>query len=362
MDFTLLGSCYIIFIFNLWRCTKLSDKNKRDLSLSDINIKIDLDMEQESKKYPRKDVFKKKEPQETKTTQNTLDLYKDEMSRAQVEKLLQSHHAIKETEAASANEDLSNLDEAEVAATAETKITKAETETKVEAVEAMVTTETITPDATSEASDDEKDYQYILSLLGESKKEDDGSAESASHEHRRSSRRTPPKKENAALYTTVRVFLASVFILFLLSFATLVVTVTSTQKALVASNLEVEKLKANSETYERMKIELDGIKIDRDQLEGENNLLKLELAQLKNDTTGDVSSEQTSEQISSNDSGGPQRYTTREGDSFWRISSNFYKDGTLYKEIMAANNIRNESDIFPGMELIIPNLGGTHAN
>ena len=325
----------------------MSDKSKKSLSLSDIDMGIDLDMEKIAKNQPRNDVFRKKEKM-----QDTLDLYKDEMSRVQVEKLLRSHTG----EAKSIDE----INEDIVAANREVAAAEALMQDGIGKEEeeyfALEAREALTKD------DKEVDYLYMFSLLNESKREhEEEEGEYATRESRRASKSYPRKKESGASYTSLRIFFASVVTLFLFAFAALTFVATTVQRELRVANTEIEKLKAGSEEYERLKIDMDAMKTERDRLESDNDLLRFELAQLRNNSTeggsGTASSEQSNASV-----GGDEKYTVRRGDSLWRISAQFYQDGSLYREIMTANNLRSESDIYPGMELIIPSLGGTHGN
>lgn len=50
----------------------------------------------------------------------------------------------------------------------------------------------------------------------------------------------------------------------------------------------------------------------------------------------------------------PRRYTFKKGDTLRKIAQKFYKDPNKWKQIAAANNIRDPSSIKPGKELKIP--------
>ena len=47
-------------------------------------------------------------------------------------------------------------------------------------------------------------------------------------------------------------------------------------------------------------------------------------------------------------------YVVRKGDTLWAIARRFLGDGRRYREIAAANSVRNPNLIFPGQKLRIP--------
>jgi nucleoid-associated protein YgaU len=51
-------------------------------------------------------------------------------------------------------------------------------------------------------------------------------------------------------------------------------------------------------------------------------------------------------------------YTVVAGDSFWKISMKLYGSGKYYLDIMKANNIKKEADIYEGMVLNLPDIKG----
>jgi LysM repeat protein len=55
---------------------------------------------------------------------------------------------------------------------------------------------------------------------------------------------------------------------------------------------------------------------------------------------------------------GQRRYTVQPGDTLWKISENMYGNGSKYMKIFEANTpmLEDPDKIFPGQELIIPDL------
>ena len=54
----------------------------------------------------------------------------------------------------------------------------------------------------------------------------------------------------------------------------------------------------------------------------------------------------------------PKKYTVQSGDTLWKISQEMYGDGSKYMKIFEANTdlLENPDRIFPGQELVIPEL------
>lgn len=53
-----------------------------------------------------------------------------------------------------------------------------------------------------------------------------------------------------------------------------------------------------------------------------------------------------------------KKYTVQSGDTLWKISQEMYGDGSKYMKIFEANTdlLENPDRIFPGQELVIPEL------
>lgn len=52
----------------------------------------------------------------------------------------------------------------------------------------------------------------------------------------------------------------------------------------------------------------------------------------------------------------PGKYTVKEGDTLFTVAEKYYKDGSLYTEIVKVNNLANENAIETGQVLEIPKL------
>jgi len=54
----------------------------------------------------------------------------------------------------------------------------------------------------------------------------------------------------------------------------------------------------------------------------------------------------------------PKKYTVKSGDTLWKISQEMYGEGSKYMKIFEANTdlLENPDRIFPGQELVIPEL------
>ena len=51
-------------------------------------------------------------------------------------------------------------------------------------------------------------------------------------------------------------------------------------------------------------------------------------------------------------------YVIQKGDTLWKIAEIYYKDGSRYTEIVAANKevIKDADKIYPGQTIVIPNF------
>ena len=301
----------------------MSRKDKKDFSVTDLDFKIDLDIEQD-KKAGGVDTLSNKnnfsEPDQASKS-NTLDYYRDEMSRKEVEKL---YMRTRDKPAQRQEED--------------------EQEFHIELTQC----------------DDEGplDYEYILNLLKESKREDEEYMKTHGREpykseepyemHKDSDRphvhhksEHPPRQKNT--YKIVQIALTAVLAIFFSAFGFMTYRANTLYTELAEVSLHLAQLRGMEERYYSLVAELASqaqdpvhelVEIPIDLAEEIDPIIELE---------EDVII-------------GPRIHIVRRGDSLWRISDQVFGDGSLYEEIMRANNIRNPEDIHENMELIIPEL------
>ena len=97
-----------------------------------------------------------------------------------------------------------------------------------------------------------------------------------------------------------------------------------------------------------------------DELKTENNDLKDKIEQLRSENAKTNSKLDNFIKQLENTSGtkteNQNSYTVKEGDTIKKIAEMFYKDGSKSQMILNLNNIKNESDVKPGMVLQIPKL------
>lgn len=157
----------------------------------------------------------------------------------------------------------------------------------------------------------------------------------------------------------VKYLLVGTFLGFVLIFGVYTVYKNINNNEVMATMIEDNKI---------MVKQLSDLEIQKQQLVEKNNALTSELEQIKQSMEAlqqQTKVEDNKAQTTSGDNTKasapvttPKTYAVKSGDSLWKISEKTYGTGKYYLDIMKANAIKNEGDIYVGMTLKLPDIKG----
>ena len=325
----------------------MSRKDKKDFSDTDFNFKMDLDIEKHVKEETPNTLEYDKESDVSEEPQGD---YGDEISRKEVANLYMrtKDKYIRESTESYDDDDYDKKYR---------EITKSSTKDSNEEFHIKLTQTSDLAnyyDKMSEQDDNlHLDQEYMLNLLKESHREDDahlkyrdGNPLEDPLSSDRSEKRRPAN--NAArrrkAYSLAHMAVTLLFVCFFGALGFLAYKTNSLSRELYEASLTLTYLRHIEERYYVLQADLEAnaqmiviepIHEPTEDIDSHIDLVEIEVEPIEI---------------------GPIIHVVRRGDSLWRISELVYGDGSLYEEIMRANNIRTPEDIHEGMELIIPEL------